>query len=164
MSLISLWTIGMIAISRMAVLYPQVIVDHPFLFLIKIRKTGECVMWTYYCISHKEAFCFKMIYIFQIVSNVLMILKIKIMYIFKVSDCFVLSLLFHSLPTQCRYNLIHGTSHAPGNNEHKWTWFWGTLNDDVWVKKEAVIKHIMFAIGIYLGFFVLQDYSWWYLE
>lgn len=31
---------GMIAISRMAVLYPQVIVDHPFLFLIKIRKTG----------------------------------------------------------------------------------------------------------------------------
>ncbi|XP_028723021.1 neuroserpin [Peromyscus leucopus] len=32
---------GMIAISRMAVLYPQVIVDHPFLFLIKIRKTGR---------------------------------------------------------------------------------------------------------------------------
>ncbi|XP_031229971.1 neuroserpin isoform X2 [Mastomys coucha] len=31
---------GMIAISRMAVLYPQVIVDHPFLFLIKNRKTG----------------------------------------------------------------------------------------------------------------------------
>lgn len=31
---------GMIAISRMAVLYPQVIVDHPFLFLIRIRKTG----------------------------------------------------------------------------------------------------------------------------
>ncbi|CAH6899071.1 neuroserpin [Phodopus roborovskii] len=31
---------GMIAISRMAVLYPQVIVDHPFFFLIKSRKTG----------------------------------------------------------------------------------------------------------------------------
>lgn len=31
---------GMIAISRMAVLFPQVIVDHPFLFLIKNRKTG----------------------------------------------------------------------------------------------------------------------------
>ncbi|XP_055452666.1 neuroserpin [Psammomys obesus] len=31
---------GMIAISRMAVLYPQVIVDHPFFFLIKNRKTG----------------------------------------------------------------------------------------------------------------------------
>lgn len=33
-------TSGMIAISRMAVLFPQVIVDHPFLFLIKNRKTG----------------------------------------------------------------------------------------------------------------------------
>ncbi|XP_052586095.1 neuroserpin [Peromyscus californicus insignis] len=32
---------GMIAISRMAVLYPQVIVDHPFLFLIKLRRTGR---------------------------------------------------------------------------------------------------------------------------
>lgn len=31
---------GMIAISRMAVLYPQVIVDHPFFFLIKNRKNG----------------------------------------------------------------------------------------------------------------------------
>lgn len=31
---------GLIAISRMAVLYPQVIVDHPFFFLIKNRKTG----------------------------------------------------------------------------------------------------------------------------
>lgn len=31
---------GMIAISRMAVLYPQVIVDHPFFFLIRKRKTG----------------------------------------------------------------------------------------------------------------------------
>ncbi|KAM5293356.1 neuroserpin [Ctenodactylus gundi] len=31
---------GMIAISRMAVLYPQVIVDHPFFFLIRNRKTG----------------------------------------------------------------------------------------------------------------------------
>ncbi|XP_048203129.1 neuroserpin [Perognathus longimembris pacificus] len=31
---------GMIAISRMAVLYPQVIVDHPFLFLIRNRRTG----------------------------------------------------------------------------------------------------------------------------
>lgn len=33
-------TSGMIAISRMAVLYPQVIVDHPFFFLIRNRKTG----------------------------------------------------------------------------------------------------------------------------
>ncbi|XP_059121485.1 neuroserpin [Peromyscus eremicus] len=32
---------GMIAISRMAVLYPQVIVDHPFFFLIKMRRTGR---------------------------------------------------------------------------------------------------------------------------
>ncbi|XP_061272643.1 neuroserpin [Bos javanicus] len=31
---------GMIAISRMAVLYPQVIVDHPFFFLIRNRRTG----------------------------------------------------------------------------------------------------------------------------
>lgn len=31
---------GMVAISRMAVLYPQVIVDHPFFFLIKKRRTG----------------------------------------------------------------------------------------------------------------------------
>ncbi|XP_038599444.1 neuroserpin [Tachyglossus aculeatus] len=31
---------GMIAISRMAVLYPQVIIDHPFVFLIRIRRTG----------------------------------------------------------------------------------------------------------------------------
>ncbi|XP_008053900.1 neuroserpin [Carlito syrichta] len=31
---------GMIAISRMAVLYPQVIVDHPFFFLIRSRRTG----------------------------------------------------------------------------------------------------------------------------
>ncbi|KAI4578965.1 hypothetical protein MJG53_000842 [Ovis ammon polii x Ovis aries] len=30
---------GMIAISRMAVLYPQVIVDHPFFFLIRNRRT-----------------------------------------------------------------------------------------------------------------------------
>lgn len=35
---------GMIAISRMAVLYPQVIVDHPFFFLIRNRRTGECVV------------------------------------------------------------------------------------------------------------------------
>ncbi|KAF6385482.1 serpin family I member 1 [Rhinolophus ferrumequinum] len=33
-------TSGMIAISRMAVLYPQVIVDHPFFFLIRNRRTG----------------------------------------------------------------------------------------------------------------------------
>ncbi|NP_001086240.1 serpin family I member 1 S homeolog isoform X1 [Xenopus laevis] len=32
---------GMIANSRMAVLYPQVIVDHPFFFLIRNRKTGS---------------------------------------------------------------------------------------------------------------------------
>ncbi|MEE6501215.1 hypothetical protein FKM82_004105 [Ascaphus truei] len=32
---------GMIASSRMAVLYPQVIVDHPFFFLIRSRKTGS---------------------------------------------------------------------------------------------------------------------------
>ncbi|XP_006002544.1 neuroserpin [Latimeria chalumnae] len=31
---------GMIAVSRMAVLYPQVIADHPFFFLIRNRKTG----------------------------------------------------------------------------------------------------------------------------
>ncbi|XP_078521988.1 neuroserpin isoform X2 [Lissotriton helveticus] len=31
---------GMIAISRMAVLYPQVIVDHPFFFVIRDRETG----------------------------------------------------------------------------------------------------------------------------
>lgn len=31
---------GMIAISRMAVLYPQVIVDHPFFFLVRNRRTG----------------------------------------------------------------------------------------------------------------------------
>lgn len=31
---------GMIAISRMAVLYPQVIVDHPFFFLIRNRRAG----------------------------------------------------------------------------------------------------------------------------
>uniref|UniRef100_A0A6I8PAM2 Serpin family I member 1 n=1 Tax=Ornithorhynchus anatinus TaxID=9258 RepID=A0A6I8PAM2_ORNAN len=31
---------GMIAISRMAVLYPQVIIDHPFFFLIRNRRTG----------------------------------------------------------------------------------------------------------------------------
>lgn len=33
----------MIAISRMAVLYPQVIVDHPFFFLVRNRRTGEIV-------------------------------------------------------------------------------------------------------------------------
>lgn len=33
--------LGMIAISRMAVLYPQVIVDHPFFFLVRNRRTGE---------------------------------------------------------------------------------------------------------------------------
>ncbi|CAH2247499.1 neuroserpin [Pelobates cultripes] len=32
---------GMIANSRMAVLYPQVIIDHPFFFLIRYRKTGS---------------------------------------------------------------------------------------------------------------------------
>ncbi|KAM4772102.1 neuroserpin [Rhinophrynus dorsalis] len=32
---------GMIANSRMAVLYPQVIVDHPFFFLIRNRKTSS---------------------------------------------------------------------------------------------------------------------------
>ncbi|XP_004598663.2 neuroserpin [Ochotona princeps] len=31
---------GMVAISRMAVLYPQVIVDHPFFFLIRNRRAG----------------------------------------------------------------------------------------------------------------------------
>ncbi|KAM4887389.1 neuroserpin isoform 1-T3 [Thomomys bottae] len=31
---------GMIAVSRMAVLSPQVILDHPFLFLIRNRRTG----------------------------------------------------------------------------------------------------------------------------
>uniref|UniRef100_A0A452HIJ9 Serpin domain-containing protein n=1 Tax=Gopherus agassizii TaxID=38772 RepID=A0A452HIJ9_9SAUR len=31
---------GMIAISRMAVLYPQVIVDHPFFFLVRNRRTS----------------------------------------------------------------------------------------------------------------------------
>lgn len=36
-----LYPSGMIAISRMAVLYPQVIVDHPFFFLVRNRRTGE---------------------------------------------------------------------------------------------------------------------------
>ncbi|XP_060098430.1 neuroserpin [Heteronotia binoei] len=31
---------GMIAISRMAVLYPQVIVDHPFFFVVRNRRSG----------------------------------------------------------------------------------------------------------------------------
>lgn len=35
---------GMIAISRMAVLYPQVIVDHPFFFLIRNRRAGKSVL------------------------------------------------------------------------------------------------------------------------
>ncbi|XP_053246429.1 neuroserpin [Podarcis raffonei] len=34
---------GMIAISRMAVLYPQVIVDHPFFFVVRNRRTGTIV-------------------------------------------------------------------------------------------------------------------------
>ncbi|EMP39840.1 Neuroserpin [Chelonia mydas] len=37
---------GMIAISRMAVLYPQVIVDHPFFFLVRNRRT---VPWSPSC-------------------------------------------------------------------------------------------------------------------
>lgn len=31
----------MIAISRMAILYPQVIVDHPFFFVVRNRRTGK---------------------------------------------------------------------------------------------------------------------------
>ncbi|XP_032081595.1 neuroserpin [Thamnophis elegans] len=34
---------GMIAISRMAVLYPQIIVDHPFLFLVRNRIKGTII-------------------------------------------------------------------------------------------------------------------------
>uniref|UniRef100_A0ACB8FAR0 Neuroserpin n=1 Tax=Sphaerodactylus townsendi TaxID=933632 RepID=A0ACB8FAR0_9SAUR len=34
---------GMIAISRMAVLYPQVIVDHPFFFVVRNRRTGTII-------------------------------------------------------------------------------------------------------------------------
>lgn len=37
-------TSGMIANSRMAVLYPQVIFDHPFFFVIRNRRTG-CVLF-----------------------------------------------------------------------------------------------------------------------
>lgn len=163
MSLISLWTIGMIAISRMAVLYPQVIVDHPFLFLIKIRKTGECVMWTCYCISHKEAFCFKMIYIFQIVSNVLMILKIKIMYIFKVSDCFVLSpLSFTSNPMQ-----VQSYSWDESCTRKQWTQVDMILRNFKWwrsSKKGSSNKaHYVCNWNIF-RIFVSQDYLRWYLE
>ncbi|KAH0624129.1 hypothetical protein JD844_007547 [Phrynosoma platyrhinos] len=34
---------GMIAISRMAVLYPQVIVDHPFFFVVRNRRTSAII-------------------------------------------------------------------------------------------------------------------------
>lgn len=34
---------GMIAISRMAVLYPQIIVDHPFFFMVRNRITGTII-------------------------------------------------------------------------------------------------------------------------
>ncbi|KAG8136127.1 hypothetical protein E2320_009105, partial [Naja naja] len=34
---------GMIAISRMAVLYPQIIVDHPFFFVVRNRITGTII-------------------------------------------------------------------------------------------------------------------------
>lgn len=37
--------LGMIAISRMAVLYPQVIVDHPFFFLVRNRRTGKWMLF-----------------------------------------------------------------------------------------------------------------------
>lgn len=45
----------MIAISRMAVLYPQVIVDHPFFFLVRNRKTGENIedSSTFFTVHHQ---------------------------------------------------------------------------------------------------------------
>ncbi|MEQ2191909.1 hypothetical protein XENOCAPTIV_004234 [Xenoophorus captivus] len=33
---------GMIALTRTLVLYPQVMADHPFFFVIRNRKTGMC--------------------------------------------------------------------------------------------------------------------------
>jgi len=45
----------MIAISRMAVLYPQVIVDHPFFFLVRNRRTGENIadFSTFFTVHHQ---------------------------------------------------------------------------------------------------------------
>lgn len=34
---------GMIALTRTLVLYPQVMADHPFFFVIRHRRTGTCV-------------------------------------------------------------------------------------------------------------------------
>lgn len=34
---------GMIALTRTLVLYPQVMADHPFFFVIRSRRTGTCV-------------------------------------------------------------------------------------------------------------------------
>lgn len=38
----SLCPVGMIALTRTLVLYPQVMADHPFFFIIRNRRTGVC--------------------------------------------------------------------------------------------------------------------------
>ena len=66
----------MIAISRMAVLYPQVIVDHPFFFLIRNRRTGKSVMRTELYLSPKRNHLLIeniLLHFYQIISNVQMI-------------------------------------------------------------------------------------------
>lgn len=39
----SFFLLGMIALTRTLVLYPQVMADHPFFFVIRHRRTGTCV-------------------------------------------------------------------------------------------------------------------------
>lgn len=38
----SFYLLGMIALTRTLVLYPQVMADHPFFFIIRNRRTGLC--------------------------------------------------------------------------------------------------------------------------
>lgn len=39
----SFYLLGMIALTRTLVLYPQVMADHPFFFVIRNRRTGVCL-------------------------------------------------------------------------------------------------------------------------
>lgn len=87
------YLLGMIALTRTLVLYPQVMADHPFFFIIRNRRTGSCVFITVLCVS------------FTLVIPIFVKMRNAICRYSFMCLCVV--------PSSSRFHTLHGQGHDP---------------------------------------------------